>query len=901
MVSNKELFKAGNFEFRLHHLLIIGILATSFSISAMIRSQAADYGFELNEFDPFFNYRATQYIVDNGLDAYFNWHDDRSWYPYGRDVSSTSQVMLHVTAAMLYKVFGFGSSLYDFTIMFPVIFGSFTAIVIFALVRVIGGTTAGLFASLFFSVSAPIIVRGMIGWFKSEPLGLFYGLLGIYLFLSGIKHNKGKISFVKLVVGGIFLGFGLSAWGGIEFLIIPLGIFFLAIPFVRNDYKFIIWAIPSFSLTLFLCASSFEKLGGSFLSGYGGFILLGSTAFFVICILIQKISKVENKIRNSFIFLGGTIIAGFSLMLTNVVGLPTFRYLNALNPLLTTKDPLTDSVAEHQTTTIDLSFFYASILMIFAAVGIWLLFRNKTSSSHYNTIKNDMTIFALIIGLLGIYISSAFVRLEVYAAISIIILSSIGLSIITTKIMSKNVGSNITNKHENTIKISYLVIIIALLIVPITLPTYANWINAIKAPPTILNGGSTFNIATSDWPDAMKWLKTNTPKDAVIVSWWDYGYWITTLGERKSSADNATLIDWQIKLIAKMLLSAPDEAWKILTSNIPLKGLNADYVLIYVTAQRGNNQEPGIYILHGGGDESKKIWFMRIAGEQLSKFLYNDGTSGTDLFWQNTLLGKMFPFSVITYGDLQNNLQSETYKPGFVEIHKQDIKYPANGDGPLRLVYASPSFYRTTAGPISAVLIYEVNKNYKPNQAESTGISEEIKKEQVQPTEVQKSKEIAVITTAFGDIKIEFKDEIVPKTVENFKKLAKSGFYDGTIFHRIIPGFVIQGGDPNTISGTPDTWGLGGPRYTIPPEFSNLTHKKYIVSMARGADINSAGSQFFIVLGDAPWLDGQYTIFGEVVSGQDIVDKIASLETNSLDQPIHPVDARIEKIIVLTP
>ena len=113
--------------------------------------------------------------------------------------------MLHITAAALYQVFGSGSSLYDFTIIFPVVFGSFTAIVIFALVRVIGGTTAGLFAALFFSVSAPIIIRGMIGWLKSEPLGLFYALLGIYLFLSGIKYDKGKTSFVKLAAGGIFL------------------------------------------------------------------------------------------------------------------------------------------------------------------------------------------------------------------------------------------------------------------------------------------------------------------------------------------------------------------------------------------------------------------------------------------------------------------------------------------------------------------------------------------------------------------------------------------------------------------------------------------------------------------------------------------------------------------------
>jgi len=866
----------------------------------MVRSQAADYGFELNEFDPFFNYRATKFIIDNGLDAYFNWHDDMSWHPYGRDVSATSQVMLHITAASLYQVFGFGSSLYAFTIIFPVVFGSFTAIVIFALVRVIGGTTAGLFAALFFSVSAPIIIRGMIGWFKSEPLGLFYALLGVYLFLSGIKHDKGKTSFVKLAAGGMFLGFGLSAWGGIQFFIIPLGMFFLAIPFVRKDHKFIIWAIPLFTLTLILTALSFERPGISFVTGYGGFMLIGPTAFLVASIIIQKFSK-ENKIRNNLIFLVVIIIAGISLILASAVGLPTFRYLNAINPFLTTIDPLTDSVAEHQTTTIDLSFYYASILMIFAGIGIWLIFRNKVSANNHFTIKNDMIIFALIIGLLGIYISSAFVRLEVYAAISVIILSSIGLSIITTEIIRKR--SSIHN-HEKAIKISYLVIIIALLIIPTTLPANANWIKGIKAPPTLLNGGSTFNIATNDWPDAMEWLKNNTPKDAVVTSWWDYGYWITTLGERKSSADNATLIDWQIKLIAKMLLSSPEEAWKILTSNEPLKGLDADYVLVYLTAQKGNDEEPGIYILHGGGDESKKIWFMRIAGGDESKYLYNDGTSGTNLFWQNTLLGQMFPFSVITYANFQNNQQSDTYRSGFVEIHRLDIKYPSDGNDPLRLVYASPSLYRETAGPISAVLIYEVNKDYKPNQTETADTSvntEEIKETIESSTDIQERKEVAVITTAFGDITMQFREDVAPKTVENFKKLAQSGFYDGTIFHRIIPGFVIQGGDPNTISGTPDTWGFGGPGYTIPPEFNNLSHKKYMVSMARGADINSAGSQFFIVLNDASSLDGQYTIFGEVVSGQDVVDKIVSLKTNSLDQPIHPVDARIEKIIVFTP
>ena len=190
MKGNSSLISVGSHELKYSHLLIIGVLALSVTMSMLVRSQPADFGFELNEFDPFFNYRATQYMVENGIFEYYEWHDDQSWYPTGRDISRTSQVMLHLTAAATYQAFGGGSSLYDFTIIFPMVVGSLTAVVLFALVRVIGGTTAGLLAAMLYAVSLPILVRGTIGWFKSEPLGLFYGILGVYLLLRRTKHGK---------------------------------------------------------------------------------------------------------------------------------------------------------------------------------------------------------------------------------------------------------------------------------------------------------------------------------------------------------------------------------------------------------------------------------------------------------------------------------------------------------------------------------------------------------------------------------------------------------------------------------------------------------------------------------------------------------------------------------------
>jgi peptidyl-prolyl cis-trans isomerase B (cyclophilin B) len=136
--------------------------------------------------------------------------------------------------------------------------------------------------------------------------------------------------------------------------------------------------------------------------------------------------------------------------------------------------------------------------------------------------------------------------------------------------------------------------------------------------------------------------------------------------------------------------------------------------------------------------------------------------------------------------------------------------------------------------------------------------------------------QVAVIKTTEGDMVVQFWPEAAPKTVENFKALAKKGFYDGTAFHRIIKGFMIQGGDPNTKDPAREAeFGQGGPGYTIKAEFNSHLHQSGVISMARSRDINSAGSQFFICDGDAPSLDHKYTAFGKLIKGEDVLRKIA--------------------------
>ncbi len=154
----------------------------------------------------------------------------------------------------------------------------------------------------------------------------------------------------------------------------------------------------------------------------------------------------------------------------------------------------------------------------------------------------------------------------------------------------------------------------------------------------------------------------------------------------------------------------------------------------------------------------------------------------------------------------------------------------------------------------------------------------------------------AIIHTEFGDITLSFFPEDAPKHVDNFIELAKKDFYNQTIFHRVIPGFMIQGGDPNSKSEDKSQHGTGGPGYNLKAEFNRNSHKRGTLSMARSGHPDSAGSQFFICVSDVPHLDGQYSVFGEVTEGMDVVDKIVSQERDQNDNPLERIEMTVDII-----
>jgi len=171
-------------------------------------------------------------------------------------------------------------------------------------------------------------------------------------------------------------------------------------------------------------------------------------------------------------------------------------------------------------------------------------------------------------------------------------------------------------------------------------------------------------------------------------------------------------------------------------------------------------------------------------------------------------------------------------------------------------------------------------------------------------TPMNSSNEVAVIKTSEGDMIVQFWTDAAPNTVENFKKLARQGFYDGTIFHRIVKGFMIQGGDPNSKDPAKEnSYGEGGPGYNIKAEFNDHGHERGVISMARGPDPDSAGSQFFICLAPVRRLDHQYTTFGKLIKGDDVLEKIGetSVVQNSMGEPSKPTKRVVIESIKIVP
>ncbi|MDA4128454.1 MAG: hypothetical protein OK422_03195 [Thaumarchaeota archaeon] len=766
-------------------VMIAIVLVSVFSISILIRAFPAKYGFYLNEFDPYYDYYAAQHVVtlaqQHGLyyalfnnpancgadvltvchtqQGYFYWHDITTWFPNGRDVAATSQDGLQLAGATVYlfltTVFGLQMTLYDFLVLLPVFLGAFTAILFYLLVRRIAGDAAGLFAALMVAVSPPLIERGNLGWFKSEPLAIFLFTAASYLFLTLFDSEmKARGRFFRATIAGLLIGYANTAWGGSLYFNLAFGLVFLVLPFLDIDLTNLTPAILVFTATALFGSAIFPRPGVSIVTNPAGIALLGGTLFVLLAQWSKSWVRPSEYRQTLGKFLFGFVLAGLAITSFGLVGTISVRYLSAIDPFARSGNPLVQSVAEHFIPTGG-DYFSAYLILLFLGVfGAIMALRRKSVATTY----------ALVIGLTGLYISAAFSRLLVYSSIALALLAGIGFAELAFSIVKPGATPLVKKKQayttKNEMRVVYSVAIIALIAFPASIYWIPNPAPCSSTNPyicdqspadsgvSIANGATVFSRSQfNDWIQALQWVRDDTPKNSVVIAWWDYGYWLTVMGNRTSVADNATLNGTRIAQIGRMFMSNVTVAHQmakkmadgrpayillfLVGSVVPLNG--QQYYVLQVPAGSG--------FTAGGGDESKKQWFIRIGGLNESDYLEcatvsascpsQDDFNLTPQAVSNTLFGQMLPFTQAGYV-VTSTSNTATVSPTYQQQQTSNggtappieafnypstFNFPKDGPGPFRIAYSSPSLASpvpcggTSSQPIScfySILIYQV-------------------------------------------------------------------------------------------------------------------------------------------------------------------------------------------------
>jgi len=730
------------------------VLVSVFVIAILMRIFPAKYGFYLNEFDPYYDYKAANFIVTSfdqswnagqgglpGLMHYFSWTDYTTWFPEGRAVAATSQDGLQFAGALSYiffrGVFGLQLSLYNYLVLFPAFIGSVTAIVFYLFVKRIAGEVGGLFAALMIAVSPPLIERGNLGWFKSEPLAIFLFVCAGYLFLTLLDSPLSiRQKVLRSVFAGLLAGYANTAWGGGLYFSIAFGLFFVIMPFLNFEVSSLSVVGLLFTAGDIFGSAIFPRPGTGIVTNPAGFALIGGTIFLVVAQWMRTwVRPAEYRWTMVKVLMGFALI-GLAVLSFGLLSSVSRRYLSAILPWTRSGDPLVQSVAEHFIPTGG-DYFSSYLLLLFLGIfGAYVAFKRKSPAIG----------FALVIGLSSLYISAAFSRLLVYSSIALVILGGIGFAEVVFAILKPSAPSLVKRKPTYTtqteMRAVYSITLIALLAFPATIFWIPNPVTCTGASVvcdqspadygvTIANGGTVFSHAEiSDWLQALNWIHNNTPTNAVIISWWDYGYWVNVMANRTTVADNATLNETRIAEIGNMFMQNTTAG---AATALRMGHGQPTYVLLFITGSEISIGGVNYYVLQlpagggftpGGGDESKKQWFIRIGGLNENQYLWPtpDDFNLTPTGLTDTVFGQMLPFRFAGYFDLQNQTSGVSTNYSLdptsgappVQLFATPYNFQLNGTNQFKIAFHSSSLDSpiacfTGVTCFSAVLIYKVS------------------------------------------------------------------------------------------------------------------------------------------------------------------------------------------------
>ncbi|KAI5707183.1 hypothetical protein M8J75_015278 [Diaphorina citri] len=660
-------------------LLLACIAGFSARLFAVIRFESI-----IHEFDPWFNYRSTAYMVEHGFYNFLNWFDERAWYPLGRIVGGTVYPGLMLTSGCIHYVLhalNIPIHIRDICVFLAPIFSGLTAVSTYLLTKELWSAGAGLFSACFIAIVPGYISRSVAGSYDNEGIAIFALQFTYYLWVKSVK--TGSVFWAALTALSYF--YMVSAWGGYVFIInlIPLHVFALLI-MGRYSNRILTSYCTFYILGLILSMQipfvGFQPIRTSeHMAASGVFVLI--LAVGALSYLQGILSKSDYKSFKYF-FVWATLLAAGAVFLTVVV----LTYAGYIAPwsgrfyslwdttYAKIHIPIIASVSEHQPTTWFSFFFDLHILVCTFPVGVWYCIRNI----------NDERVFIVLYAISAVYFAGVMVRLMLTLTPAVCVLSGIAFSHVFSLYLREDEGGvggdnsdedskkpaappgtkskKLKNSNSSSDKKSSSgdesgegmganvrsIVLVALLIILMMFAVHCTWVtsNAYSSPSIVLasynNDGS--RQILDDFREAYFWLSQNTASDARVMSWWDYGYQIAGMANRTTLVDNNTWNNSHIALVGKAMSSTEPEAYSIMTA------LDVDYVLVLF----------GGVIGYSGDDINKFLWMVRIAeGEYPKEIKESDyfterGEFRVDAEGSPTLLNcLMYKLSYYKFGELK--------------------------------------------------------------------------------------------------------------------------------------------------------------------------------------------------------------------------------------------------------
>jgi dolichyl-diphosphooligosaccharide--protein glycosyltransferase len=576
-------------------------------IAAAVRLMPIRWGFYLNEFDPYLQWRMAQYVVDHGFLAWFKWHDTMSWYPYGAYMPTWNLygVAFVVAAiAMLLQWLGTGVNVFEVAVVFPIFAGTLTVLAAYFLGKDLWGRGVGMFTALFLALNASSISRTQLGFLRHEPLGILLMIL-IFLFFkrATVQNSSTRKTMIYATLAGLSLYYLAASWAAFYY---PLDLLVLYSVFLaimgRSSKKLLLTYSVCMGIFLLFTPFLVPKLGFASLAGLSVLVVPAGEVVLLAREVSTYITSRRLQVYALTAVFAATAVIVFLLSYFNIIGNPAGKFYAVLNPLVRGDIPIIQSVAEHQPATWSSFFYEFGALIFLGLLGFVFILRRARNED----------IFLLLWGLTSVYFAASFVRLTLLLAPAFCILAAIGtvelgkpaVDIIREAVIYPKRKTRVIARIGREFGVAIFLILLILIV-----PSFWRAVQGAYQPATIV----TSSIPTAppegqelkyqDWLEALSWMRENTPVDSVVFAWWDYGYWITALGDRRTLADNGTQNSTQIAVIAQTFLDNT-------TLAIPnLRRYNVSYVAVFLTP---SGQTGGQTQFQGFGEDGKWYWMARI-------------------------------------------------------------------------------------------------------------------------------------------------------------------------------------------------------------------------------------------------------------------------------------------------